>query len=219
MFRSLVDAKFMQKYGIERGFGLKRAMVFDRPPVLTRLFQDLGLPIPAAFRDGLGRASRIHKENTAAPSAALPKAVAATPPAPPGLPSTTPPGTPPGNIVAARNALDKGKNISDIIGGYGKPINPYGLSVRNQEELIKEFKENPGPAREAHLKRLAQKLASPQPGTPPNSPPYRPSTPLRGGTRSVRKSTKGTRKVKKTVEHLAKAFSKVWAKLGHKGKK
>ena len=215
MFRSMNDDKFMQKYGLEKGFGIKRAMIFDRPPVLTRLFQDLGLPIPPLFRDGLGRASRIHKENTAsasssgpAPSGAAPPSsrVAAstaappaaqprTPPLPPMPPSTTPPL--PKGMAPARKAMREGMSVSDIIGGYGKPINPYGLTREEQGELIKESQ------------------ASTTPPGEPNSPPYRPSTPLRGGTRKRKAVKRGTRRVK-TVEHLAKAFSKVWAKLGKK---
>ena len=184
MFRSMKDDKFMQKYGLEKGFGVKRAMIFDRPPVLTRLFQDLALPIPAAFRDGLGRASRIHKENTAAPAASRPSDASPAPSAP--MPSTTPPSTTPpmpvppeDRIAIATKALREGKNI---FGGYGKPINPYGLTSDEQAALIKA----------------------------PESPQYHPSS-LRGGTR--RKRTNGTRRVKKTVEHIAKAFSKVWANL------
>ena len=212
MFRSMNDDKFMQKYGLEKGFGIKRAMIFDRPPVLTRLFQDLGLPIPPLFRDGLGRASRIHKENTAsasssgpAPSgaaappppstAAPPAAQPRTPPLPPMPPSTTPPL--PKGMAPARKAMSEGMSVNDIIGGYGKPINPYGLTREEQGELIKESQ------------------ASTTPPGEPNSPPYRPSTPLRGGTRKQKAVKRGTRRVK-TVEHLAKAFSKVWAKLGKK---
>jgi len=204
MFRSLVDDKFMQKYGLEKGFGIKRAMIFDRPPVLTRLFQDLGLPIPAAFRDGLARASRIHKENTSAATAAPPRAQPRTPPGPPpttppGPPPTTPPGPPPTTpplpkgIVPARRAMREGMPVGDIIGGYGKPINPFGLTREEQGELIKE----------------SQVSTTPPGGI---SPPYRPSTPLTGGTRKRKVAKRGTRRVK-TVEHLAKAFSKVWAKL------
>jgi len=223
MFRSLVDDKFMQKYGLEKGFGIKRAMIFDRPPVLTRLFQDVGLDIPAAFRDGIGRASRIHKENTApsaaapapapsslsgAPSsriaalpstAAAPAAQARTPPLPP---STTPPLPPlPKGMVSARQAMREGMTVNEIIGGYGKPINPFGLTQKEQEELVKE-----------------SQVSTTPPGTP-DSPPYRPSTPnsMTGGTRKRKAAKRGTRRVK-TVEHLAKAFSKVWAKLA-KGKK
>lgn len=221
MFRSMNDEKFMQKYGLEKGFGVKRAMIFDRPPVLTRLFQDLALPIPAAFRDGLGRASRIHKENSTAPTSRIAPAASAASTTPP-LPassvaaassvapaSTTPPLTPgPKGIAPARKALREGMTVSDIIGGYGKPINPYGLTYEEQEEIIKESKASTPP--------------STTPPGAPNSPPYRPSTPLRGGARGTRgirgkgKSAKGTRRVNKTVEHLAKAFSKVWAKLGKK---
>jgi hypothetical protein len=215
MFRNLVDAKFMQKYGLDKGFGVKRAMIFDRPPVLTRLFEGVGLDIPASFRDGIGRASRIHKENSVVPTAAVPKVAAATPPMPPmapapsspsgaspSSPSGASPSSPSGaspalerGIVQARKDMREGKNINDIIGGYGKPINPYALTREEQGQLIEE-----------------SKVSSTPPQTP-NSPPYRPSSPLRGGTRSLKKRVQMTRRVKKTIEHLAKAFSKVWAKL------
>jgi hypothetical protein len=186
MFRTLNDAKFMQKYGLDKGFGLKRAMIFDRPPVLTRLFQDLGLDIPVAFRDGLGRASRIYKENSAPTVAPL------------MLPTTVPATAPVRGISLARKALSEGTNINDIIGGYGKPLNPYGLTREEQEELMRE-----------------PKVSSTPEGPAPNSPPYRPAS-LRGGTRTLKKKTQMTRKVKKTVENLARAFHKVWAKLGKK---
>lgn len=200
MFRSMNDEKFMQKYGLEKGFGVKRAMIFDRPPILTRLFQDLSLPIPAEFRDGLGRASRLYKENSGtapktAPKTAVPRAEPRTPPLPSTPPLPAMPSTPPlenKGIVPARKALRQGTDINEIIGGYGKPINPYGLSGDEQAELIKESQT-------------------------PNSPAYRPSTPLRGGTRGIRAvGKKGTRRVKRTIEHMAKAFSKVWAKLAKK---
>lgn len=203
MFRSMNDEKFMQKYGLEKGFGVKRAMIFDRPPILTRLFQDLSLPIPAEFRDGLGRASRLYKENSGtapktAPKTAVPRAEPRTPPLPSTPPLPAMPSTPPlenKGIVPARKALRQGTDINEIIGGYGKPINPYGLSGDEQAELIKES----------------------QTSTTPNSPAYRPSTPLRGGTRGIRAvGKKGTRRVKRTIEHMAKAFSKVWAKLAKK---
>jgi hypothetical protein len=205
MFRSMNDPKFMQKYGLEKGFGVRRAMIFDRPPVLTRLFQDLGLAIPAPFRDGLGRASRIHKENTAPVPVAPSSLIGASPALALPTASTTPPLIQEDRIALARQALREGKNI---VGGYGKPINPFGLTKEEQDNLIKESKESTTPQGSPGRPGSPGTPA----GTPPNSPPYRPSTPLRGGTR--RKRTNGTRRVVKTVEHFAKAFSKVWAKHG-----
>jgi hypothetical protein len=119
------------------------------------------------------------------------------PPAPPAAPAQAQAQVqaPERGIVQARKDMREGKNINEIIGGYGKPINPYGLTREEQGQLIEE-----------------SKVSSTPPQTP-NSPPYRPSSPLRGGTRSLKKKTQITRRVKKTVEHLAKAFSKVWAKL------
>jgi hypothetical protein len=309
MFRSLTDAKFMQKYGLEKGFGIKRAMIFDRPPVLTRVFQELGIEIPAAFRDGLGRASRIYKENTASSVSSLTtqrETLAIRSP----MPMTQGKG-----IDVARKALLKGMNINDIVGGYGKPINPYGISSEEQLELIKEFRKPAYRPSTPEYRPATPNSPAYRPATPnspayrpatPNSPAYRPSTPptvqqrggmlkgnvenltkafqqvsienprepipmvqekginiarkalqqgmnindivggygkpinpygissneqlelikefrkpstspivqQRGGTRSIRVKKKlGTRKVKNTVEYLAKAFHKVWAKL------
>ena len=182
MFRSFIDKKFMDKYGLDKGFGVKRAMIFERPPMLSKLFQELGLDIPVSFRDALGRASRIYKENT------MVKPPTASPPAPAPAPAPAPQTV--SSLAAARMALKDGKNISDVIGGYGKPINPYKLTQEQQQILVNEQE--------------------------PSSPPYRPSTPIRGGSRRVSKiSSNKTRKAscKKGIHHMAREFSKVWSKL------
>jgi hypothetical protein len=98
-------------------------------------------------------------------------------------------------------ALKQGKNISDIIGGYGKPINPYKLTQEEQQTLVNE------------------QGSSTTPPISPVSPQYRPSTPpMRGGSRKISKvSAKKTRKFssKKTLYHVAKAFSRVWGTVKH----
>jgi hypothetical protein len=67
IFRNAIPAKFMEKYGLDKGFGIRRAMVFDRPPVLPRVFQELGLDVPKEFRAGIARAAALFQKNSGAP--------------------------------------------------------------------------------------------------------------------------------------------------------
>ena len=67
IFRNAVPAKFMEKYGLDKGFGIRRAMVFDRPPVLPRVFQELDLEVPKDFKAGIARAAALFQKNTGAP--------------------------------------------------------------------------------------------------------------------------------------------------------
>jgi hypothetical protein len=236
MFRNVVPTKFMDKYGLDKGFGVRRAMAFDRPPVLPRVFDELGLEVPKSFRDGIGRAAKLFQGEKAGaakpkveepfpayaattPPEPFPAYAATTPPEEPFpaygamTPAGTPPGTPPSNTSTAmkeaiRN-LRLGVDIEDIIrGGYGRKY------LTDDEK---------------------RKLRA----MPPTSPAYRPLTPNQGeynpkatfaigGTRKV-KHTKGTkarnpsnprnpskhrnptRKHKaKALEEVAKLFSKIW---------
>lgn len=207
MFRNVVPAKFMDKYGLDKGFGVRRAMAFDRPPVLPRVFDELGLEVPRSFRDGIGRAAKLFqgekavkpKAKSTTPEEAFPDygGGAGTPPF--GTPSTTPPGAPPGTPPgvlpdseamkeAVRN-LRLGVDLETIVrGGYGRK----SLTEREKQELR---------------------------AMTPTSPVYRPSTPdtppLSGGKRNTikkAKKAKGTRKQKgKALEEVAKIFSKIWA--------
>jgi hypothetical protein len=67
IFRNAIPTKFMEKYGLDRGFGIRRAMVFDRPPVLPRVFQELGLDVPKEFKAGIARAAALFQKNSGAP--------------------------------------------------------------------------------------------------------------------------------------------------------
>jgi hypothetical protein len=206
MFRNVVPAKFMDKYGLDKGFGIRRAMVFDRPPVLPRVFDELGLEVPRSFRDGIGRAAKLFQGEKAGtttkpkpktPEEAFPDygGGAGTPTfgTPAGTPpSTTPAGTPPNSEAmqeAVRN-LRAGVDLETIVrGGYGRK----SLSEKEKQELR---------------------------AMSPTSPVYRPSTPdgynpkptfAIGGTRKYNKKSKATRKQKgKCLEEVAKIFSKIW---------
>jgi hypothetical protein len=201
MFRNVVPAKFMDKYGLDKGFGIRRAMAFDRPPVLPRVFDELGLEVPRSFRDGIGRAAKLFQGEKAGtvtkpkpePEEPFPDygGGVGTPPFPqtPPLPQT-PPGMPNSEAMkeAVRN-LRAGVDLETIVrGGYGRK----SLTEKEKQELR---------------------------AMSPTSPVYRPSTPeynpkstfAIGGTRKHNKKPKATRKQKgKCLEEVAKLFSKIW---------
>ena len=220
MFRNFSLLNFMKIYGIETKFGLNRAMIFERPPVLSALFKLFGLGMPKEFIYGLKRATTTKTEDEEAlkklGQAAVPKAAprgtppgspryaAMTPPGSPGSPAyanTTPPGVSANAEHSARfeEARQKllGSEITkqNIIGGYGKPANPFGL----RENEIKELE---------NMKT-------------PESPKYVPLTPRKqeGGTRKAskakaRKTAKSKADKGKTVYDVAASFHKVWASHG-----
>ena len=74
IFRNAVPSKFMEKYGLDKGFGVRRAMIFNRPPVLPRVFQELGLDVPAKFNEGIRRAAALFQKNTGVPRKTAAKA-------------------------------------------------------------------------------------------------------------------------------------------------
>jgi len=222
MFRNFSLLHFMKNYGIETKFGLNRAMIFERPPVLSALFKLFGMGMPKEFIYGLKRATATKAEDEEALKklGQAPRAAAGTPPGtPPGSPAyaeMTPPGspayanvTPPGVSANAEHsarfeeARQKllGSEITkqNIIGGFGKPANPFGL----RENEIKEL----------------QNMKTPE------SPKYVPLTPRKqeGGTRKAskpkakakpRKTAKAKVDKGKTLYHVVSSFHKVWASHG-----
>jgi hypothetical protein len=227
MFRNFSLLHFMKNYGIETKFGLNRAMIFERPPVLSALFKLFGLGMPKEFIYGLKRATATKMEDEdalkklgqaassfmASPAAAAAAAVG-TPQGSPGSPGyaamtptgVTPPGTPPAEAEeqsarfeeARQKLLGSEITKQNIIGGFGKPVNPFGL----RENEIKELQNT----------------------KTPESPKYVPLTPRRqeGGTRKVaiaktKTKTKGRKTAKKqgkTLYHVVSSFHKVWASHG-----
>ena len=75
-FRTFMPTKFMET---EQGLGFKRAMIFNRPPVLSKVLEALDIPMPPGFSSILGRAAGIFKKNSLLPAAAA--AAASKPPA------------------------------------------------------------------------------------------------------------------------------------------
>ena len=127
-----------------------------------------------------------------------------TPPGSPGSPAyanVTPPGVSANAEHSARfeEARQKllGSEITkqNIIGGFGKPVNPFGL----RENEIKELQNT----------------------KTPESPKYVPLTPRKqeGGTRKAskpkaRKTAKKQGKTVYDVYHVVSSFHKVWASHG-----
>ena len=243
MFRNFIPEKFMEKYGIDKGFGLPRAMVFDRPPVLARVFDEIGIDVPEHFKDGIRRAAALHqkeggKKKEVRPT--LPISYGAVP----GGPTTPPlnnmpsygavsggPTTPPLNNMPSYGAVSGGPTTPP----YGPVTPPLEATKPNSPAMLNAIKKlrqgipieqiirggyGAKPLTEDEKKRLQE--------IPPSSPVYRPGngpvTPLPqgGGSRRVKKVnaketvtrvTRVTRRVKKSLEDVAKLFSKVWKKV------
>ena len=230
MFRNVVPTKFMDKYGLDKGFGVRRAMAFDRPPVLPRVFDELGLEVPRSFRDGIGRAAKLFQGEKAG-TVTKPKVEeplpnygggVGTPPFGGTPPSTTPQGTPPSTTPAGTPPSTT------------PPVMPRAPNSEAMKEAIRNLRlgvdletiVRGGYGRKALTDKEKQELRA----MTPTSPVYRPTTPQGyprpptlaiGGmrrrnirhTRHTRKNNKksGTRKHKgKALEEVAKLFSKIW---------
>ena len=68
MFRSFIPGEYMKMFPLLTKFGIPRAMVFNRPPVLKWVFEELDMKIPDTFRRILGRSATQYKANTGAKS-------------------------------------------------------------------------------------------------------------------------------------------------------
>jgi hypothetical protein len=81
IFRTFLAQKYMNKYPLAKGFGIRRAFIFSRPGFFKRWFEELGFEIPKQLDDLGKRASRLFEENTGRREAkkAAAKAKAAAP--------------------------------------------------------------------------------------------------------------------------------------------
>ena len=64
LFRSWNPKKFMIGYGIEKGWGTRRAFVFERPPVLASVYKAWNWEIPKEFTGTLARAAALYQKET-----------------------------------------------------------------------------------------------------------------------------------------------------------
>jgi len=87
LFRTFLPNVWMTKFGLDKGVGVRRAMVFERPPLFYKLFDDLKLSIPANIQKTMQRGSTLYKKNTGT--------LAIRKPTPKPLPAVIEPTTPP----------------------------------------------------------------------------------------------------------------------------
>jgi hypothetical protein len=238
IFRNAIPAKFMEKYGLDKGFGIRRAMVFDRPPVLPRVFQELDLEVPKDFTAGIARAAALFQKNTGAPRKTGGKPVEPVPTfslqpyGAYGMPvdaaasgaagaSTTPPfgGTPqfgPGGKTPEFGGTPQ----------FGPNVPPSSkkdqaiANIRAGKITFEELRGNPTYNLSEKNFRAIAGMHKELGFSPPflaeegdKAPPYL----AIGGTRkkAKAKAKKGTRSVKgkKSLENVAKLFSKVWKSI------
>ena len=65
LFRNFFPDKAMQKVGLAKGFGVHRAMVFERPPapLMEGIFKEVGITMPKSFEDALRDASKLYRDD------------------------------------------------------------------------------------------------------------------------------------------------------------
>jgi 16S rRNA G966 N2-methylase RsmD len=64
LFREFLPDKAFQIFGLQKGFGVRRAMVLNRPPVLKILFENMRMKMPALYEKMAKRAAYQYKQNT-----------------------------------------------------------------------------------------------------------------------------------------------------------
>jgi hypothetical protein len=199
-------------------------MVFDRPPVLPRVFQELGLDVPKEFKAGIARAAALFQKNSGAPKktkvAAAAAAGAAGAPATPEFGGRTP-------EFGGRTPEFGGRTPE--FGGRtpeyapsSPPFVPSYITVEEAREQLragKSFDSLRDKLSPTNLRKVAGMhkefgFSPPFLAEEGGAPPYL----AIGGTRKVSKKkakakAKGTRKVK-TLESVAKLFHTVWKSVG-----
>jgi hypothetical protein len=215
-------------------------MVFDRPPVLPRVFQELGLDVPKEFKAGIARAAALFQKNSGAPKKT--KVAAAAGAGAAGVPATPQFGrTPefgPSTPEFGGRTPEFGGRTPEFGGrtpefGEGAKTPEFGgrtpkyITVEEAREELragKSFDSLRDKLSPTNLRKVAGMhkefgfsppfLANEEGGAPPYL--------AIGGTRKVKKGkkakakgvkTKGTRKVK-SLESVAKLFHKVWKSVG-----
>lgn len=182
-FRTVLPEKYMEKYGIAKGFGLRRAMVFNRPPVLASVFKGLELELPREYRAALAQAAALYqKESGVLPKAALAAAAgvggasSAAPGTPPYYPqSTTPqfgaqgPGTP--QFGPGTPQFGPGTPQFGAEGAAAAPSSPpYIPEAYEEESHTPLFSPNSPPY-------VPEEEGSHTPAYAPGSPAYVPGSP------------------------------------------
>ena len=201
LFRTFMSSKYME---VEESTGLKRAMIFNRPPVLAEIFKKVGIEMPKGFSGLLGRAAGLFKKNMTpvAKAAAAPASLAARPA------SLTLAARPASLTLAARPASlarPTAASLTERATALEPAQRQYEESVRLSKVASRKY-----PTFEESLDTYPPYVAPP-PAPPPNTslPPWK-----RGGTRSAasKNSKSKTRKSKSRRSHasFARLFRDVW---------
>ena len=209
LFRTPIPEKFMQKYGLEKGVAVRRAMVFGRPPVLSKVFEALDLAVPPAFKASLARAAKQYQLNTGVPSKTQQAKTAAAAAAAAASEAAIESGDAGGAVIPSASFVPlPGQNVMARTPPYGPmgatpPYGPPGMTPPYGAATPPGTPPSytpPGP------------MESPPFGAPGMTPPFR------GGNRSTRsskaKKSQSTRKVsRKPFLHFATEFKSVWKSL------
>ena len=187
IFRTFAPDKFLEKFGLDKGIGVRRAMIFNRPPQLSRLFMDLNMEVPAAYKGALGRASFLYqKESGSSSKAPLATKVASAPAA----------------AAAASAALTVTALSPNSTTPQYAPMTPQESTTPEESMTPPMTPNSPQYIPSGPVKNLPPGLRALE------SPP-------RGGTRKGKgkKHNRTLKKSKKTIYDIAKSFSKIWASL------
>jgi hypothetical protein len=105
VMRNFFPEQFLKDYEIGKGSFVKQAMVFNRFAFLKALFDELGITMPDAVRDGLRMGAALYQRVSGKPSASAASKAPAPVPAPvavaeaePAYATVTPQGTPPSGV-------------------------------------------------------------------------------------------------------------------------
>jgi hypothetical protein len=180
-FRTYLPAQFMKKYGLDKGFGVRRAMVFSRPPVLKNVFGELGIEVPADFKGPLAAAAKYYQKETGI----LPKAKEVP--------------------TAALKDADLGTSAVAVATAAEAPRTPeYGSTTPEYGAATPEYNATGGPSTPEYNARGG-------PSTPPKSSGgARKTRGRRSRLRTLKRKTRKT-SVKTQIQRFARFTSKLWS--------
>jgi hypothetical protein len=220
MFRSFLPDHFLEKYGLEPGYGRRRAFVFERYPFLDPLFKELEIPFPKQLAGALGRAGALYRKETGKKKKEKPAA----------LPAGNAAGAVAASAVAANlSAAPSSPAYAPASPAYYPSSPAYGEEEGHTPEFGPDAARTP-PYNSPHTPEFGGEVGGRTPpynaGVPAaagTTPPLPPKGGYRGKTRGKgKKSRRQTRRSNITtntnaMEKLnsnAMMFSNVWATHG-----
>lgn len=226
MFRSFLPDHFLEKYGLEPGYGRRRAFIFERYPFLDPLFKELSIPFPKEFTQALGRAGALYRKETGkkkkekskpvAPSnsagaeaaSAIAMNLGAAPATPPYAPAS--PAYYPASPMYGANESDGEEE------GLGGTTPPYNVGVSGEPELGAAT-----PRYSPHTPEFGGDAAVPAAAgkTPP--PPPKGGARRKTQSKASKNSRKRLRKTRKSnnssedrINSHAMLFNRIWKAHG-----